>query len=263
MDRAFGPCDEGEMGAGTVYLVGAGPGDPDLITVKGRRLIESCDALVYDYLVWEGMLEWVKPGCERHYVGKRSGLHSMEQEKIEALLVGLAESGKAVVRLKGGDPFIFGRGGEEAEALRRRGLRYEVIPAVTAALGCAAYCGIPLTHRELSSAVTFISGHERVDKERSLVDWERHAASGATLVLYMSMGRLGEICERLISGGRRAEEPVVVIQWGTTPRQCSVSGTLADIAWRVAEAGLGPPSVVVVGEVAALGPHLQWFDPSI
>lgn len=248
---------------GRVYLVGAGPGDPDLITVKGRRLIESCDALVYDYLVWEGMKEWVKADCRLHYVGKRSGFHSMEQGKIEALLVELAQSGNHVVRLKGGDPFIFGRGGEEAEALRKAGIRYEVIPAVTAALGCAAYCGIPLTHRERSSAVTFISGHERPDKTTSMVDWSTHARSDATLVLYMSMGRLGEICAELVEGGRPARTPATVIQWGTTARQQSVSGTLEDIAWRVEEAGLGPPSVVVIGEVAALGESLQWFDPSI
>jgi uroporphyrinogen III methyltransferase/synthase len=252
-----------EQAQGMVYLVGAGPGDPDLITVKGRRLIESCDALVYDYLVWEGMKDWVKADCSLHYVGKRSGFHSMEQSKIEALLIELAQSGKQVVRLKGGDPFIFGRGGEEAEALRRSGIRYEVIPAVTAALGCAAYCGIPLTHREWSSAVTFISGHECPDKTTSMVDWSVHARSEATLVLYMSMGRLAAICEELVSGGRSEQTPATVIQWGTTSRQRSVSGTLADIAWRVEEAGLGPPSVVIIGQVAALGETLQWFDPSI
>lgn len=252
-----------EQRAGSVYLVGAGPGDPDLITVKGRRLIESCDALVYDYLVWEGMKEWVKAECSLHYVGKRSGFHSMEQGKIESLLIELAESGKQVVRLKGGDPFIFGRGGEEAEALRRAGIRYEVIPAVTAALGCAAYCGIPLTHRELSSAVTFISGHESPDKTTSMVDWKAHARSDATLVLYMSMGRLSSICEELLAGGRKADTPVTVIQWGTTPRQQSVAGNLSDIKWRVEEAGLGAPAVVIIGQVASLGESLQWFDPSI
>jgi uroporphyrinogen III methyltransferase/synthase len=248
---------------GTVYLVGAGPGDPDLITVKGRRLIETCDALVYDYLVDEGMKDWVKQGCVLHFVGKRSGFHSMEQEKIEALLVALARQGKRVVRLKGGDPFIFGRGGEEAEALRAAGIDYEVIPAVTAALGCAAYCGIPLTHREWSSAVTFISGHEHPEKDESMVDWARHARSGATLVLYMSMGRLEEIASRLIEEGRPGETPACVVQWGTTPKQRSVRGSLADIAWKVKEAGLGPPAVVMVGEVAALGATLNWFDPSI
>ena len=250
-------------GSGKVYLVGAGPGDPDLITVKGRRLIEECGALVYDYLVDPGIREWAGPDCELHCVGKRAGFHSVAQEAIQELLVELARRGLKVVRLKGGDPFVFGRGGEEAEWLRRAGIAYEVVPAVTAALGCAAYCGIPLTHRDYSSTVTFISGHENPDKEDSLVDWEVHAASGATLVLYMAMGRLEEICGRLVAGGRRGETPATVVQWGTTYRQRSVRGTLGDIAWRVKEAGLGAPAVVIIGEVASLGELLDWFDPSI
>lgn len=248
---------------GKVYLVGAGPGDPDLMTVKGRRLIESCDALVYDYLVYDGMKDWVKADCELYYVGKRSGFHSMEQSRIECLLVELAGRGLQVVRLKGGDPFIFGRGGEEAETLRMANIPYEVVPAVTAALGCAAYSGIPLTHRQHSSTVTFISGHEKPDKTQSLVDWESHARSGATLVLYMSMGRLEEICDKLIRGGREAATPVIVVEWGTTPRQKTVRGTLTDISFRIKEAGLGPPSVIIVGKVAELGDLLQWFDPVI
>lgn len=248
---------------GKVYLVGAGPGDRDLITVKGRRLIGECDDLVYDYLVDEGMKEWVKAEGVLHYVGKRAGFHAVAQEAIEALLVDLAGRGRKVVRLKGGDPFIFGRGGEEAEALRKAGVPYEVVPAVTAALGCAGYCGIPLTHRERSSAVTFISGHERPDKGRSLVDWGAHARSGATLVLYMSMGRLGEICDRLIAEGREAATPAAVIQWGTTARQRSVRGELSTLAERVKDAGLGAPAVVIIGEVAELGETLSWFDPSI
>ena len=248
---------------GKVYLLGAGPGDPDLITVKGHRLIGECDALVYDYLVDDVMKEWVKADCELHYVGKKAGFHSMPQEQIEALLIELAERGMTVVRLKGGDPFVFGRGGEEAEALRAAGIGYEVVPAVTAALGCAAYCGIPLTHREWSSSVTFISGHEDPEKESSMVNWEAHAKSGATLALYMSMGRLGEICERLVKGGRSAETPVTVVQWGTTAKQRTVRGTLSDIQWKVTEAGLGAPSVVIIGEVASLGVTLDWFDPSI
>lgn len=254
---------EGKKGSGTVYLVGAGPGDPELMTLKGRRLIGECDALVYDYLVDARMLEWVKAECQQHYVGKRAGFHSMEQGKIQELLIELARGGKQVVRLKGGDPFIFGRGGEEAEALRAAGIRYEVIPAVTAALGCAAYCGIPLTHREWTSAVTFVSGHEQPDKGTDGVDWEAHAQTDATLVLYMAMGRLEEICGRLKAAGRREDTPVCVVQWGTTPRQRQVRGTLQDIAWRAGEAGLGPPAVVIIGEVAALGATLNWFDPSI
>ena len=248
---------------GVVYLVGAGPGDPELMTLKGRGLLETCDAVVYDYLVDEAVLRWVRSDCERHYVGKRAGFHSVEQSRIEALLIELAGRGLRVVRLKGGDPFIFGRGGEEAEALRAAGVRYEVVPAVTAALGCAAYCGIPLTYRGKSRAVTFISGHEGVEAEGSEVDWEAHARSGATLVLYMAMGRLEEISDRLLAGGMTGQTPVSVVEWGTTPRQRSVRGDLKDIAFRVKEAGLGPPSVVIVGAVAALGETLEWFDPSI
>lgn len=252
-----------ERASGKVYLVGAGPGDPELITVKGKRLIESCDALVYDYLVSVELVKWTRSGCVQYDVGKRSGFHAMEQTAIEALLVSLAGEGQTVVRLKGGDPFIFGRGGEEAEALRKQGISYEVVPAVTAALGCAAYCGIPLTHRAHSSAVTFISGHERPDKIDSMVDWASHARSGATLVLYMAMGRLKEITAQLMQHGRSGDTPAAVIQWGTTPRQRSVTGCLADIEWRCREAGLEAPAIVIVGDVAAMGPRLEWFDPSI
>lgn len=249
---------------GIVYLVGAGPGDPELMTLKGHRLLRTCDAVVYDYLITAALLDWVPPDCERHYVGKRAGLHALPQEEIEVLLVRLAREGKVVVRLKGGDPFIFGRGGEEALTLRKNGIAYEVVPAVTAALGCAAYVGVPLTHRSHSSSVTFISGHEQPGKETSLaIDWAAHARSGSTLVLYMAMGRLDEICNQLIAAGMAAGTPVCVVEWGTTPRQRSVSGRLDDIVWRVSEAGIGAPSVVIIGQVAALGDSLSWFDPVI
>ncbi len=248
--------------AGKVYLVGAGPGDPELVTLKAKRLIEVCDVLVYDYLVSDDLLEWVKAGSERICVGKRAGFHSLPQVEIEALLVKLARAGKQVVRLKGGDPFIFGRGGEEALALRAAGIPFEVVPAVTAALGCASYVGIPLTHRSVSASVTFLSGHEAVEKgpDSATVDWRGHAATDATLVLYMAMGRLAEITKELIAGGRRPETPVAVVQWGTTPRQRSVGGTLDDISQRVAAAGLEAPAVVIVGEVAAFGESLSWFN---
>lgn len=249
---------------GTVYLVGAGPGDPELITVKAARLIRECDVLVYDYLVAPEMLEWVKAGCEVVCVGKRAGFHSVPQDQIQALLVRLAESGRMVVRLKGGDPFIFGRGGEEAQELGEAGIRYEVVPAVTAALGCAAYAGIPLTHRESSAAVTFISGHERPDKAaEQLVDWEAHARSGATLALYMAMGRLEMIVAALRAGGRSGEEPAAVVQWGTTPRQRVVRATLETLVPAVEMAGIGSPAVVIIGPVAACADTLAWFAPSI
>lgn len=249
--------------SGTVYLVGAGPGDPELMTIKGRRLIGACDAIVYDYLVSDAILQWVRPICEKYYVGKKAGFHALPQEEIEALLIRLAQEGKSVVRLKGGDPFIFGRGGEEAEALRKKEIPYEVIPAVTAALGCAAYCGIPLTHREYSSAVTFISGHEKPGKEVSHVNWDEHAKSGATLVLYMAMGRLDEICHKLITAGRPASTPVAVVEWGTTPKQRNVQATLDTIVHTVQEAEIAAPAIVIIGNVASLGKNLHWFDPQI
>lgn len=245
---------------GKVYLVGAGPGDPELMTLKGKRLLEACDALVYDYLADERLRGWVRADCEQYCVGKRSGFHSVEQRAIEGLLLELSAQGKLVVRLKGGDPFVFGRGGEEAAALRSHGVAYEVVPAVTAALGCAAYSGIPLTYRGKSSAVTFISGHECADGMDCGVDWTAHARSGATLVLYMSMGRLAEISERLRVGGLSGETPVHVVEWGTTERQRTLTGTLENIAERVESAGLGPPSVVIVGVVAKFGEQLAWFD---
>jgi len=247
---------------GRVFLVGAGPGDPELMTVKGRRLIESCDALVYDYLVNQELLGWLKPGAERHYVGKQAGFHSVPQSEIETLLVRLAREGKSVVRLKGGDPFVFGRGGEEAETLCAHAISFEIVPAVTAALGCAAYAGTPLTHRQHSSAVTFVSGHEQPNKAGLGLDWEQLARTPGTLVLYMAMGRLAEITKQLLEGGRSGDTPVVVVQWGTTERQREVHGKLDSIAEEVEKAKVGSPSVVIIGEVAALGEKLRWFDPT-
>lgn len=252
--------DEIENGvSGRVYLLGAGPGDPELMTLKGRRLLGECDALVYDYLVDERLREWVREDCEQYYVGKRSGFHSMEQEKIGELLVELSRRGLKVVRLKGGDPFIFGRGGEEAALLKCHGIGYEVVPAVTAALGCAAYSGIPLTYRKLSSAVTFISGHECAEEGACEVDWASHARSGATLVLYMSMGRLGDIAGRLMEGGLCGATPVAVVEWGTTARQRRLIGSLSTIAEQVCLANMGPPSVVIIGQVVDLGERLDWY----
>lgn len=250
--------------SGRVFLVGAGPGDPELITVKAARLVRECDALVYDYLVAPEMLEWVRPGCRVICVGKRAGFHSLPQDEIQKLLISLAREGLSVVRLKGGDPFVFGRGGEEALALREAGIDFEVVPAVTAALGCAAYAGIPLTHRNHSAAVTFISGHERPDKDSSQsINWGHHARTEATLVLYMAMGRLAEIASSLIEGGRSPNEPVAVVQWGTTARQRTLRSTLDEVAEAVELAGIGAPAVVIVGEVAACADQLAWFAAGI
>jgi uroporphyrin-III C-methyltransferase len=238
---------------GAVYLVGAGPGAADLITVRASRLVRDCDVLIYDYLVDEALLEWTSGECERICVGKRAGFHSVEQSEIERLMIERARAGKQVVRLKGGDPFIFGRGGEEAAALRAAGIPCVVVPAVTAALGCAASSGIPLTHREHSSAVTFLSGHEQPDKASDGVDWASHAQSGATLVLYMAMGRLGAICSALIEGGRAPQTPAAVIQWGATPQEQILRSQLSELAAAVEAAGMGAPAIVIIGEVAGLG----------
>jgi len=246
---------------GTVHLVGAGPGDPDLITLRGRRLIETADAIVYDALVNPEMLDWARPGAERYYVGKLAGRHSCPQREIEELLVSLARQGREVVRLKGGDPFIFGRGGEEAAALAEAGVPFTVCPAVTAALAAASHSGIPLTHRAHSTAVTFLSGHEDPRKERPAIDWAAHARSGATLCLYMAMSRLGEICIELMAGGLPAHTPAAVVQWAGTQKQRQVISDLRNIAADAVEAGLGSPSIVIVGEVARLGRRLAWFRP--
>lgn len=246
---------------GCVYLVGAGPGDPELITVKGKRLLENCDDLVYDYLVDDRLLEWVRPDCRQHYVGKRAGFHAVPQQDIEKLLVALAGEGRQVVRLKGGDPFVFGRGGEEAASLREAGIRYEVVPAVTAALGCAAYSGIPLTHRDKSATVTFASGHERVDKDsQQMVNWRNLAKTGGTLVLYMAMGRLEEITGELVAGGLDSSTPVCIIEWGTTPKQRNLVGTLEDIVHRSRQAEMKPPAVVIIGNVVEYAETLGWYE---
>lgn len=245
---------------GKVFLVGAGPGDPELVTLKASRLIRSCDAIVYDYLAAPELLEWTKPGCLQICVGKRAGFHSLPQELIQERLVELAREGLNVVRLKGGDPFIFGRGGEEASALVEAGISFEIVPGITAAIGCAAYAGIPLSHRAATGAITFISGHEMPDKASELaINWREHARSGATLVLYMAMGRLPEIVARLVAEGRDPETPAAVVQRGTTRKQRILTSTLESLAFDVEDQGFGPPSIVIIGSVAAYSNELAWF----
>lgn len=247
---------------GKVYLVGSGPGNPELMTIKAARLISGADVIVFDYLIASEVLGWAKEGAEKICVGKRSGFHSIEQSEIHSILVAKCREGKQVVRLKGGDPFVFGRGGEEASALRTAGVVFEVVPAVTAALGCAAYAGIPLTHRHASAAVSFISGHERPDKSTlELIDWKSHAQSGATLVLYMAMGRLAEIVSALVAGGRSPDEPVAVVQWGTTHKQRILRSRLNQLVEDVKEGGFEAPSVVIIGDTVAQGDDLRWFHP--
>ncbi len=243
---------------GTVYLVGAGPGDPDLLTIKGRRLIERADVVVYDALVDTRLLDLCQPTAARIYVGKRQGFHSRPQAEINDLLVAEARAGRTVVRLKGGDPFVFGRGGEEAQALADAGVRFEVVPGVSAGVGVPAYAGIPLTHRGVTSEVVFLSGHDSASG-RAPVDWSRYGASPATLVIFMGFTALGAIARQLIDHGRDARCPVAVVENGTTEAQRVVVGTLADIAQAVGEAGLAPPVLVVVGDVVGLCGTLNWF----
>ena len=245
---------------GMVYLVGAGPGASDLVTVRGRSLIGKCDVLVYDYLVYDELLTWTPPGCEKVYVGKRSGFHSKPQEEIEKLLIGHAREGKTVVRLKGGDPFIFGRGGEEAEALKKAGIPFEVVPGVTASLATAAFMGFPLTHREDSSSVVMVTGHEDPAKPETVIDWGKYAGLGATLCIYMGMTNLERISRELLGAGMAGETPVAVVRWATLPRQESCFGTLATIARRVAEQGIKPPAMIIIGPVVKESPGYSWYE---
>ncbi len=244
-----------------IYLVGSGPGDPGLFTVKGVRCMEEADAVVYDRLAPEALLGYARPEAERIYVGKKPGNPTMGQEEINALLVELGRDGKTVVRLKGGDPYIFGRGGEEALALIEARLPFEVVPGVTSGVAAPAYAGIPVTHRNVSTSVAFVTGHEDPTKGRSGVDWRRIANGAQTLVLYMGVGRLREISAELIAAGRSPETPVACVRWGTVPEQRTVTGTLEDIAARVLEANLKPPAITVVGDVVALrGAGLDWYE---
>ena len=244
-----------------IYLVGSGPGDPGLLTLKGLRRIEEADAIVYDRLAPKSLLEHAKPEAELVYVGKKPGKPSMPQEEINALLVELGRAGKTVARLKGGDPYVFGRGGEEALALVEAGIPFEVVPGVTSGIAAPAYAGIPVTHRGVSASVAFVTGHEAPTKDHPDVDWTRIANGADTLVLYMGVGRLREISHALILGGRSPETPVAVVRWGTVPEQRTVTGALEDIADKVAEANLKPPAITVVGDVVALREAgLDWYE---
>ncbi len=245
---------------GKIWLVGAGPGDPELLTVKALRLIREADTLVYDRLVSAEILALVPDEVSRVYVGKATGRHTLDQEQINALLVDLARKQQRVVRLKGGDPFIFGRGSEEALALARHGIPFEIVPGITAGQACAAYAGIPLTHRGLAHGVQFITGHRR-DGERSAIDAAAAADPGQTLVVYMGLARLAGIVDALIAAGRAADTPAAVIERGTTPRQRQLVTTLARLPAVVESAAVTSPALVVIGEVVSLSAELDWFLP--
>lgn len=239
---------------GRVYLVGAGPGDPELITVKGRRVLESAGAVLYDHLAPHELLALAPPSAERVYVGKKKSDHAFSQDEISAMLIERARRGLSVVRLKGGDPFLFGRGGEEAEALVDAGIPFEVVPGVTVPLGIAAYTGIPLTHREHTSAVTFVTGHAV-----GAIDWDK-VGHAETLVVFMGLTHFGEIARELIARGRAPETPAIVVRWATRPSQQTIEGTLATLPAMIEARRLKPPATVIVGEVVRLREKLDWFE---
>jgi len=243
-----------------VYLVGAGPGDPGLITVKGLEVIRKAQVVVYDQLASPELLQEAPPDAEIIYVGKKAGAHALPQEGINQLLVDKARAGLTVVRLKGGDPFVFGRGGEEALALAAAGLPFEIVPGVTAAVAVPAYAGIPVTHRGLASLVTFITGHEDPTKEESAIPWQVLAKTQGTLVFLMGVKNLADNCRRLVEGGRVPTTPAAVIEKGATLEQRTVTGVLDNIAAQAREAGIKPPAILVVGEVAGLRESLQWWE---
>ncbi|MDD2987999.1 MAG: uroporphyrinogen-III C-methyltransferase [Zoogloea sp.] len=242
---------------GCVALVGAGPGDPELLTLRAARLIGAADVLVVDHLVGDGVLDLARPGTERIYVGKESGHHTLPQEQINQLLVRLAREGRRVVRLKGGDPYIFGRGGEEVEELVAAGVPFEVVPGITSACGAAAYAGIPLTHRDHAQSVVFATGHRR--EGESALDWVALARPHQTAVIYMGVGQLASHCAALIAHGRGAGTPAALVENATTPRQRVLTGTLENLPGRAVAAGIRPPALLIVGEVVSLAGTLDWF----
>jgi len=247
---------------GTVYLIGAGPGDPDLLTVRGARLLSQADAVVYDALTNDALLDSAPPEALRIDVGKRSGGRGPDQGEINDLLVRLARKSDVVVRLKGGDPCVFGRGGEEALALRAGGVPFEIVPGITAGLGVLAYAGIPVTHRGLSSSVTFVTGHvaKGGSADGNGVDWNAVASIGGTVVVYMGLSKIDAVAERLLEGGRPADTPAAVIEAGTYARQRTIVGTLATIAELSRQADAGKPALIVVGEVVGLHSAIAWFE---
>jgi uroporphyrinogen III methyltransferase/synthase len=245
---------------GKVYLIGAGPGDPGLITVKGLACVKRADVIIYDYLANERLLDQRRPDAELIYVGKQGSRHTLPQGEINSLIVKKAREGKLVARLKGGDPFIFGRGGEEAEELADNNIPFEIIPGVTAATSVPTYAGIPLTHREHTASVAFVTGHEDPTKPESKVHWDKIATGIGTLVFFMGMKNLQNIVDNLVKNGRDPETPVALIQWGTRTDQRVVTGTLKNIVLSVNEAKLGPPAIIVVGEVVKLRNKLNWYE---
>ncbi len=249
-----------KLETGKVWLIGAGPGDPDLLTVKAARLIGQADALVFDHLVSSAIMDLARPDARLIYAGKEASKHTLPQDSINQLLVDLAHEGLSVVRLKGGDPFIFGRGGEELETLVASAIPFEVIPGVTAAAGCAAYSGFPLTHRDHAQAVTFVTGHL---KDGSVnLDWPALARPKQTIVFYMGIGAAADICRQMINHGLPSMTPAAVVRNGTLPDQQTLLATLGTLPQRILDSGIKPPALIVVGSVVGLHEKLSWFEKS-
>lgn len=248
------------MGKGKVFLVGAGPGDPKLITVKGLECIRTSDVVVYDRLASPRLLKHMKPGAEKVYVGKLPDRHTMKQEDINQLLADLALQGKTVTRLKGGDPTIFGRVGEEAELLQEHGIEFEIVPGITSAIAVPAYAGIPVTHRDMASSLSIVTGHESPDKLDRSIQWDKVTNATGTLIFLMGVAKVGYISEQLIRHGKPPQTPVALIRWGTRPEQETLVGTLETIERQVKEADFQPPAVIVVGEVIRQRERLKWYE---
>lgn len=250
------------MNNSCVYLVGAGPGDPELLTVKAHRLIKEADMIVYDRLVSDEILDLIPTGIAKIYVGKATGRHSLPQDEINKLLVKLAKGHRRIIRLKGGDPFIFGRGSEEAAILAENHIQFEIVPGITSAMACSAYAGIPLTHRGLADGVQFITGHRRGDIELQL-DQGTLGNKNCTLAIYMGLGNLEPIVNAVLDAGRPASTPVAVIEQGTTSQQRRVISDLSKLVVDTQRAGIVPPAMVVIGEVVSLAKTLDWFEPAV
>jgi len=247
---------------GFVSLVGAGPGDPDLLTVKALRLLHQADVVIYDRLVSSGILELIPPGVSRISVAKSPGRHCVPQDQINEIMVNLAESGRRIVRLKGGDPYLFGRGGEEALTLKQHQIEFEVVPGITAASGCSAYAGIPLTHRGMSRSVKFITGHFSNDEPLN-IDWQKAADPECTLVIYMGLANLQQICNSIIDAGLSATTPAAAIENGTTGEQQRVLAQLDHLPAAVYKRALKAPVMIIIGEVVSLADELDWFQQAL
>ncbi len=245
---------------GKVIILGAGPGDPGLLTLKGKEWLEKADVIIYDYLANQRFLDYALDNAEKIFVGKKKGDHTLSQEQINKLMLKKAKEGKLVIRLKGGDPFIFGRGGEEAEELVNAGIAFEIVPGVTAATSVPAYAGIPLTHRNFTSTITFVTGHENSEKEHSKVAWDKISTGIGTLVFLMGVINLPNIVKNLINNGRDKKTPVAIIRWGTTHKQETVIGTLENIVELAKKRKIKPPSIIVAGDVVRLNEKLNWFE---